>query len=133
MNTQPTLTKNQTLVFGVLSKSDQPLSAYTILDALRSDGLKAPLQVYRALDALVDNGIVHRLESLNAFVACNHPDCASHDSVAFMICDQCASVDEISDKKITRRMQSLAKEQRFELKKSTIELRGICQDCGGGA
>jgi len=46
----PALTKNQTLVFDVLSHSDGPLSAYTILDKLRDHGFRAPLQVYRALD-----------------------------------------------------------------------------------
>ena len=45
---QPDLTRNQTLVLGKLSKADQPMSAYTLLDELRGDGLKAPLQVYRA-------------------------------------------------------------------------------------
>lgn len=44
------LTRNQTLVFDVLSKADGPLSAYTILDQLRDDGFRAPLQVYRALE-----------------------------------------------------------------------------------
>jgi len=66
------LTRNQSLVFGALSRAEGPLSAYTILDQLRDDGFRAPLQVYRALDKLVETGMVHRLESLNAFVACSH-------------------------------------------------------------
>lgn len=66
------LTKNQGLVLSVLESSGQPLSAYTILDRLRGQGLKAPLQVYRALDKLLEHGRVHRLESMNAFVVCCH-------------------------------------------------------------
>ena len=69
------LTKNQTLVMGALSQAKGPLSAYTILDELRDDGFRAPLQVYRALEKLVELGLVHRLESLNAFVACQHTSC----------------------------------------------------------
>ena len=68
----PVLTKNQSLVFETLQRADQPISAYTILDRLRDHGFRAPLQVYRALDKLVEAGLVHRLESLNAFVACAH-------------------------------------------------------------
>ncbi|MEK9833582.1 MAG: transcriptional repressor, partial [Rhodospirillaceae bacterium] len=52
------LTRNQSLVFGVLEGAEAPLSAYTILDQLRDEGLRAPLQVYRALDKLVAFGLV---------------------------------------------------------------------------
>ena len=69
------LTRNQGLVLGALNHSEAPLSAYDILDKLRADGLRAPLQVYRALDKLVERGLAHRLESLNAFVACADEHC----------------------------------------------------------
>ena len=98
----PALTKNQALVFGCLTQAEAPLSAYTILDQLRDDGLRAPLQVYRALDKLVDFGLVHRLESLNAFVACNHPagetSGRSHGTVAFAICEKCEGVTEFAER-----------------------------------
>lgn len=123
------LTKNQSLVMGALSEAAGPLSAYTILDQLRDDGFRAPLQVYRALEKLVEFGLVHRLESLNAFVACSHPGCDSHAFTAFMICDDCGNVIEVADKALERRLKLLAQEARFTLKKTTIELRGLCQDC----
>ena len=123
------LTKNQSLVMGALSQAAGPLSAYTILDQLRDDGFRAPLQVYRALDKLVEFGLVHRLESLNAFVACRHPGCDSHEFTAFMICNDCGSVVEITDKALSRRLKTLAQEAKFALKKSTIELRGLCEAC----
>jgi len=123
------LTKNQALVMGALARSDGPLSAYTILDQLRDDGFRAPLQVYRALDKLVEFGLVHRLESLNAFVACRHPGCDMHETIAFMICEKCGQVNEITDNPLTGRLKQLASEASFALKKTTIELRGICRNC----
>ncbi|MEM1376459.1 MAG: Fur family transcriptional regulator [Pseudomonadota bacterium] len=123
------LTKNQSLVMGALNKADAPLSAYTILDQLRDAGFRAPLQVYRALDKLVEFGLVHRLESLNAFVACQHPDCDEHQTIAFMICDKCGQVAELSDKSLATRLEGLASDAAFALKKSTIELRGLCNAC----
>ncbi|MGI9515241.1 MAG: Fur family transcriptional regulator [Anderseniella sp.] len=123
------LTKNQSLVMGALTKSDGPLSAYTILDQLRDDGFRAPLQVYRALDKLVEFGMVHRLESLNAFVACRHPGCDDHETIAFMICETCSQVDELSDDALANRLKLLASDASFALKKTTIELRGICRSC----
>ena len=70
LNTKNALTKNQQLVLTILNKADMPLSAYSILDGLREFGFKAPLQVYRALDRLIELGKVHRIESMNAFIAC---------------------------------------------------------------
>ncbi len=123
------LTRNQSLVLGALARADGPLSAYTILDQLRDCGFRAPLQVYRALDKLVEFGLVHRLESLNAFVACRHPDCDNHESIAFTICDSCGQVNEISDTTLARRLQHIASDAGFGLRKSAIELRGVCRAC----
>ena len=125
----PGLTRNQSLVLGALDRAEGPLSAYTILDRLRDDGFRAPLQVYRALDKLVDIGMVHRLESLNAFVACRHPGCESHAMTAFMICETCGQVSEITDTGLTERLTGLARQAGFRLSRSTIELRGNCGAC----
>ena len=114
---------------GALAKSEGPLSAYTILDQLRDHGFRAPLQVYRALDKLVEFGMVHRLESLNAFVACSHPDCGGLETLAFMICEECGQVDEITDHSLAKQLSHLASEAYFSLKKTTIELRGLCKNC----
>lgn len=123
------LTKNQSLVFGALSRAEGPLSAYTILDQLRDDGFRAPLQVYRALDKLVETGMVHRLESLNAFVACRHPGCDSHETIAFAICETCGKVTEISDEALETRLRALAVTDGFTVRKAVVELRGVCAGC----
>ena len=73
MAARDVLTRNQLCVLERLEASSGPLSAYTLLDQLRENGFRAPLQVYRALDTLIKGGFVHRLESLNAFVACAEP------------------------------------------------------------
>lgn len=123
------LTKNQSLVFAALNKAEGPLSAYTILDELRDAGFRAPLQVYRALDKLVELGLVHRLESLNAFVACQHPGCEGHESSAFLICNDCGNVIEFSDNSLTQRLEKRAASESFNLQKTTVELRGSCGNC----
>ena len=123
------LTRNQSLVFEALDREDGPLSAYAILDRLRDDGFRAPLQVYRALDKLVEAGMVHRLESLNAFVACRQPDCARHETIAFMICDSCGAVAEMADHGLDQRLAMLAAKEAFHLRHAAIELRGTCQGC----
>ena len=123
------LTKNQSLVMGTLEKAEGPLSAYTILDELRAEGLRAPLQIYRALDKLVEFGLAHRLESLNAFVACRHTSCGEQKTIAFMICETCGHVQEISDQTLAGQLQLLADKSAFVMKSSIVELRGTCSCC----
>ena len=83
------LTGNSKLVMDLLEVKKGPLSAYMILDELRDAGLRAPLQVYRALEKLISLGRVHRVESLNAFIACSHMSCENQGMSAFVICDKC--------------------------------------------
>jgi Fur family zinc uptake transcriptional regulator len=126
------LTRNQALVFDALSRAHAPLTAYTILDQLRAEGFRAPPQVYRALEKLVEIGMVHRLESINAFVACSHPGCGEHATVAFTICDLCGQVSELNDHALSHALKGIALEADFALRKSTVELRGRCGKCQDG-
>lgn len=123
------LTRNEGLVFGALENASSPLSAYTILDGLRDEGVRAPLQIYRALEKLVALGKVHKLESLNAFIACSHPHCGTHSVSAFGICDKCETVFEIADDGLNANLQELAKAHSFISNRAVIELRGICATC----
>jgi Fur family zinc uptake transcriptional regulator len=126
---QRDLTKNQTLVLGALTQADGPLSAYTILDRLRGDGFRAPLQVYRALEKLLEAGLVHRLESLNAFIACAHPHCHEHDMIAFAICGDCGQVNEFTDDAIQERLGVWSAANGFKTDRTIIEIRGHCASC----
>lgn len=123
------LTRNQQLVLTRLSDATGPLSAYDILDGLRDEGIKAPLQVYRALDKLLEHGLAHRLESLNAFVACAEPHCHQSGSIAFAICETCGQVDEFADEVVTERLQGWAAQNGFAASRTTVEIRGLCAKC----
>lgn len=125
------LTRNQSLVLSVLQASDQPLSAYSILNRLRDDGLRAPLQVYRALDKLMQAGRIHRLESMNAFVVCCH---SMHGQIhpritAFEICESCGKVNEFHDATIEDALGSRARHSGFKIRSTTIEVHGLCAEC----
>jgi|TARA_R110002072_G_scaffold2069_33_gene17509 Fur family zinc uptake transcriptional regulator len=124
----PKLTKNQELVFDQLCQAGEPLSAYTLLDLLRDQGLRAPLQIYRALERLQAEGLVHRLESLNAFVACAHPH--HHlGSVIFAICRDCGAAQEFTDAGVAGRLAERAQEKTFAIDSTTVELHGHCSAC----
>lgn len=135
MTTREILTKNQAMVLEELEGASAPLSAYTLLDQLRGKGFRAPLQVYRALDGLIKAGFAHRLESLNAFVACAQHEHHGHghahgpDMTAFAICDLCGQVTELSDETIGERLDRWVGATGFVAKRAVIEFRGTCSKC----
>ncbi len=123
------MTKNQLGVLEKLEAAGGPLSAYTLLDQLRERGFRAPLQVYRALDALIKEGFVHRLKSLNAFVACAEPHDHGHAMTVFVICDTCGQVSEFSDHDVGHRLDDWIRSTGFAPRKAVIEFRGTCASC----
>ncbi|WP_136656617.1 Fur family transcriptional regulator [Nitratireductor sp. XY-223] len=126
---QPALTKNQSLVYDALTRSKAPLSAYAILDGVREHGIRAPLQVYRALDKLLEMGLVHRLESLNSFVACSNSECEARETIVFAICEKCSKVSELADDRLEAQLNALASADHFSVHAATVELRGFCKQC----
>lgn len=105
-----------------------PTGAYEILDALRDEHrTAAPPTVYRALDFLVEHGFVHKIESLNAFVGCGHPD---GDHVGqFLICGRCRQVGELDDPEIATLIARKAASAGFDVSRQTIEIEGLCRHC----
>ena len=123
------MSRNEDLVYHFLTKRSTPMSAYDILDALRPEGLRAPLQVYRALNKLIDRGAVHRIESLNAFVACSLSDCGSHAMSIFMLCTQCETAHEFTDHDLAHALDGLCDARDFSPSRKLVEVTGICETC----
>jgi Fur family zinc uptake transcriptional regulator len=115
-------------VYRALNAACRPMSAYEILEAVRSHGISAPATVYRALSQLIEWGLVHRLESVNAYVACIEPD-RHHDSAIFVICSACGSYEELFDSTVLKRLRARASERSFKVDNTTIEMRGQCAAC----
>ena len=97
--------------------------------SLRStcQGIAAPPTVYRALNQLMERGVVHRLESLNAFVACAHP-AEAHDP-AFMICRACDAVAEAQATPARGALGEAARAVGFTIERAVVEAEGLCPDC----
>ena len=108
--------------------SHEPVKAYDILDKLRDENFSsAPPTVYRALDFLQAEGLVHKIESLNAYVGCASPE-QRHIS-QFLICHQCGSVAEIDDPEIRKLLARKAATLGFHIDHEMIEINGMCSAC----
>lgn len=122
------LTDQRRAVLRLLCLSDKPLSAYELLDRMRGVVKNpAPPTVYRVLDFLLEQGLVHKLESLHAYVGCTHPD-HPHAS-QFLICNDCGEVAEVEDPSVARSLKAAGKAIGFRTKRPVVELLGTCAQC----
>jgi len=126
---QEFLSKNQQLVLEIIEKAKEPLKAYSILFNVQKKGIKAPLQVYRALDKLVEIGKIHKIESRNAFIACQNSSCQISKATAFSICNNCEHVKEIKNTKLSKYLSNFEDNSGMKYKKYNLEFFGLCKDC----
>lgn len=127
-NTGAKLTPIRRRVLELIWQSHRPAGAYDLLAQMGGEGQKvAPPTVYRALDFLVEQGLVHRVESLNAFIGCSEPGHAVQQDI--FICKTCGTAIEINDPELSARIQADAKAMDFLVERQTIEVVGLCRDC----
>ncbi len=123
--------KMQAEVLAVLRRRRGPLSAYDVMGELREANPRiAPPTIYRALSALTKCGRVHRLESLNAFIACQ---CNQHEHAFILsICDDCGAVEESIAPDLLKEVSRIAAKSGFAPRRHVIEVHGVCGSCGAG-
>ncbi len=122
------LTDLRKRVLELVWASHKPVGAYQLLDSLRTDGRSAaPPTVYRALEFLLAQGLVHRVESLNAYIGCTHP--GERHATQFLICRRCGTAVELDDPRIAAAIDMSAARIGFEVGARTVEVAGTCADC----
>ena len=114
-------------VFELVWQQHKPIKAYDVLEKLQQGGRAAPPTVYRALDFLLELGLIHRIESLNAFVGCIKLG-RQHEG-QFLICSSCWAFAEIDCAQISESIRSSADSFGFEIQQQTIEIMGLCPKC----
>jgi Fur family zinc uptake transcriptional regulator len=115
-------------VLEILLQEHRALGAYTILDRLRAEGFGSqPPVAYRALDFLVAHGLAHKIERLNAFIACAHP--GENHAPAFMICRLCDSVAEAHSAVAKGALGTAARAIGFRIERTVVEAEGVCPTC----
>lgn len=115
-------------VLEILLQNHRALGAYAILDQLRDDGFGSqPPVAYRALDFLVAHGLAHKIERLNAFIACAHP--GQTHAPAFMICRLCDAVAETRSTPARGALGDAARATGFRIERTVVEAEGVCPSC----
>lgn len=123
------LTPLRESVLRIIWQSHKPIGAYQIIQLLsrQQDKQVMPPTVYRTLDFLLGQGLIHRINSLNAFIGCPFPN-AEHSNM-FMLCKSCGSVAECSTLAVDRAISETAARSGFNIDAHSIEVLGLCPQC----
>lgn len=123
------LTPLRRAVLELILAADGPLTAYQLLDRLRATRQGAvPPTIYRALDFLLGQKLIHRVESLNAFISCNAAGHHAHD-VQLLICRHCGAVAEVEDAAVAHALHLVAEVHGFHPGSVVVEMKGTCAAC----
>lgn len=122
------LTPIRQSVFEILQNEPSPIGAYDILDLLKKSKDNAvPMTVYRALDYLIETNLIHKVENLNAYMVCGHPN---HNHICqLIICENCGKTIESCDAELGKLVKSKAEAAGFKITRATLEISAICSSC----
>jgi Fur family zinc uptake transcriptional regulator len=122
------LTPIRRKVLELLLSHGRSLKAYELLESMRAvHPGAAPPTVYRALDFLMEEGLIHRLDAVNAWSACNDAAGAPHDLL--VVCTSCGAVAELSDPAMSKLLAERVARTGFALASHETEIRALCAQC----
>ncbi|MCK9394374.1 MAG: transcriptional repressor [Methylobacter sp.] len=122
------LTPIRQQVLELIWENHKAVKAYELLDRIKPlmDAAK-PATIYRALDFLIEQGLIHRVESLNAFVGCS---CSAHQhEQLLLICNNCQEVEERSAPDVMQALSQEIRQADFIVHSKAIEIHGVCAKC----
>lgn len=126
-------TEQRRAVLAALLESHVPASAYDVIDRLGAQGHRpAPISVYRALEFLVEHRFAHRIESRNAYVACDRGADCDDEVTLFLLCDRCGEAGEASSAALRDIIDAVTGAVGFAPKAPVVEIRGLCAACRPG-
>ena len=123
------MTELRQTVLTLLWNAERPLGAYEIREQLSEAtgrAFAAP-SVYRTLDFLCEQRVAARIESRNAYVACNHPE--HNHTCVFLVCELCGDAVEIENPEAEMLINEDARRLGFAVKRRIVEFSGHCAPC----
>jgi len=123
------LTSLREKVLELIWQSHKPLGAYALMDMLSEAATRrvAPPTVYRALDFLLEQHLIHRINSLNAFIGC--PDPHTQHQNQFLICRVCGNASECNDAILNQAIGAAGQNASFSIEQYSVEITGLCANC----
>ncbi|MDY0331335.1 MAG: transcriptional repressor [Thiomonas sp.] len=122
------LTPLRRRVLELVQSRTEAVKAYDLLALLSTEDHAArPPTVYRALDFLLEQGLIHRVDSLNAFVGCKRPD--TPHAAHFLLCERCGRVQELQSEAVDAAIVQAVAATGFVARRAHLEVQGLCAAC----
>lgn len=84
--------------------------------------------VYRTIQHLEQSGIIRKVDLDEAHAHYENTVGTRHHE--HLICRRCGRITEVTDTALERRIQHIAERNGFALEKHTVQLIGLCDECG---
>ena len=127
------LTRRRREVLTMLLQVNRAVSAYELVDLCNENSNEPmpPMSVYRILEFLQAEQFVHKLETANKYIACNHIACEhEHKQPQFLICNDCHKVQELdTSSEALSSVEAAASMLNFKLLSPQLEVTGYCGLC----
>ena len=125
------LTPARLAAYAELVTCINPVTAYELIELLerRQNKKIAPLTVYRHLNFLIHVGLVHRLESTQSYLVCDHPEHQHQHDSQYLLCSSCGRVDELESKRLADLLEKITHQHGFQPENAVVEVKGLCGDC----
>lgn len=126
-------TDKRTKLLSMMISEEFPLSAYEIMDKFNLEFGERVVanSIYRMLECLTKWRLVHRLASINKYIACTGSSCnlGNYYSV-FIICGGCQKTHESpASNMLIGELKRSVEKTSFGGVFSQIELKGLCENC----
>ena len=121
------LTEIRQTVLGLVWKSHKPIKAYDILKDIKGVGSEKPPTVYRAINFLLENGLIHKINSQQSYIGCEHPNL--HKQCYFLSCNKCGETSECCSVEMDKMFKKALKKEKFNQSDIVCEISGVCSSC----
>lgn len=114
-------------VLNILEKSAAPLDISHIFSLLNKKGLKTDFTtIFRMMNSFTQKGLTKQI-NLNEGKA--RYEISGKDKHHHLICQNCGSIEDISDCPIDALENEIQMKKKFIIKTHSLEFFGLCKDC----
>ena len=114
-------------VLNILEKSDTPLDISHIFSLLNKKGLKTDFAtIFRTMNSFTEKGLTKQI-NLNEGKA--RYEISRNDNHHHLICQNCVSIEDISDCPIDALEKEIQEKKKFIIKTHSLEFFGLCKNC----
>ena len=127
------VTKPRLAVIRCLARSDNPLSARELFEAIEQQDTQDSadqVSVYRILDALAGLGMVHQVFPSGGYLPCLHHACGAQLHVLIR-CSKCEQIQELDvpQETLAPVIWYLKDNVGFEADTHVFQMNGLCKSC----